>query len=147
MPLDHEVFPRISFHELLRQVIIGLVLRFLIWFVFFGAVVCMPDRFNLLAFGIGRLVIALSVFWSRDGLLWLGEKLGLFQPALERLQKIAADTSIKMNVPFREVLLVRSPMAQAFALPGAVNCCSLSDCSSCVPMMKSPPFAPTNWRI
>jgi Zn-dependent protease with chaperone function len=119
MPMDHEVFPRISFRELVWQAVIGVWLRFLIWFVFFGAVVWMPDQFNLLAFGIGGLVVVLWVIWSRGGLIWFGKKLRLFQSAPERLQKIAADTSVKMNVPFREVLLVRSPMAQAFALPGS----------------------------
>jgi Zn-dependent protease with chaperone function len=119
MPMDCEVFPRISFRELVRQAFIGILLRFLIWVVFFGAVVWMPDRFNLLALGIGGLVIALSVLWSRGGLIWFGKKFGLFQPAPERLQKIAVYTSAKMNVPFREVLLVRSPLAQAFALPGS----------------------------
>ena len=117
-PLDHELFPRISFRDLLRQAAIGILLRFLIWFVFLGAAVLMPDKFNELVFAIGGAVIGLSVIWSRGGLIWLGRKLGLFQPAPERLRRIATDTSARMNVPFREVLLMRSPLAQAFALPG-----------------------------
>jgi Zn-dependent protease with chaperone function len=119
LPLDHEVFPRIPFRDLLRQAAIGILLRFLIWFVFIGATILMPDEFNQMALGIGGMVIALWVLWSRGGLIWLGRKLGLFRPAPERLQKIAAATSEKMNVPFREVLLMRSPMAQAFALPSS----------------------------
>jgi Zn-dependent protease with chaperone function len=119
IPMDHEIFPRISLRDLLRQAVIGILLRFLIWVVFFGAAILMPNRFNLLALGIGALVVALSVIWSRGGLIWFGKKLGLFQPAPERLQKITVDTSAKMNVPFREVLLMRSPIAQAFALPNS----------------------------
>ena len=118
-PTDHEIFPRIPLRDLLRQAIIGLLLRFLIWFVFIGAAVLMPDEFNELAWGIGGAVIGLWVIWSRGGLIWLGRKLGLFLPAPERLRKIAADTSARMNVPFREVMLVRVQLAQAFALPGS----------------------------
>jgi Zn-dependent protease with chaperone function len=119
IPMDHEIFPWISLSDLLRQAVIGILLRFLIWVVFFGAAVWMPNRFNLLALGIGVLVVALSVIWSRGGLIWFGKKLGLFQPAPEQLQKITVDTSAKMNVPFREVLLMRSRIAQAFALPNS----------------------------
>lgn len=116
LPMDHEVFPRIPFRELLRQAAIGILLRFLIWFIFIGAAVFMPDEFNQRAFAIGGIVIVLSVLWSRGGFIWLGLRLGLFQTATERLQKISNDTAAKMNVPFRQVLLMRSPTAQAFAL-------------------------------
>ena len=118
-PLDHELFPRIAFHEWLRQAAIGVLLRFLIWFVFLGAAVLMPDEFNQLAFAIGCGVVGLWIIWTRGGLVWLGRMLGLFQPAPERLRKIVADTSARMNVSFREVWLMRSPSAQAFAMPGA----------------------------
>lgn len=117
LPLDHEIFPRISLRDLLRAAAIGILLRFLIWFVFIGAAVLMPDEFNLLTLWIGGMVIGLWEIWSRGGLIWLGRKLGLFLPATERLRKIAIYTAAKMNVPFREVLLMRSPLAQAFALP------------------------------
>ena len=55
--------------------------------------------------------------WSCGGFLWFGRKLGLFGPAPERLRKIVAETSARMNVLFREVLLMHSPLAQAFAFP------------------------------
>jgi len=118
-PLDHELFPRISFHEWLRQAAIGILLRFLFWFVLLGAAVLMPDEFNPMALAIGCGVVGLWVIWARAGWVWLGRILGLFQPAPERLRKIVADTSTRMNVPFREVWLMRSPSAQAFAMPSA----------------------------
>lgn len=118
-PFDHELFPRISFHEFLRQAAIGILFRFLIWFVFLGAAVLMPDTFNLLGFAIGCGVVGLWVIWAQGGIVWLGRRLGLFEPAPERLRKIVADTSARMNVTFREVWLMRSPSAQAFAMPGA----------------------------
>ncbi len=117
LPLDRELFPRIALRELLRQVVIGILFRFLIWFVFLGAIVLMPDEFNQLALTIGATVLVLWVVWLRGGVTWLGRMLGLFQPAPERLKKIVADVSARMNVPYREVLLMRFPTAQAFALP------------------------------
>lgn len=117
-PLDRELFPRISLHEWLRQAAIGILLRFLVWFVFLGAAILMPDEFNLLALTVGCGVVGLWMIWARGGFVWLGRMLGLFQPAPERLRKIVADTSARMNVPFREVWLMRSPTAQAFAMPG-----------------------------
>jgi Zn-dependent protease with chaperone function len=116
-PLDHELFPRISSREWLRQVAIGILLRFLIWLVFLGAAVLMPDEFNQQALILSAAVVCLWAIWSTGGLIWLGRVLGLFQPAPDRLKKIVAETSVRMNVPYREVMLIRSPTAQAFALP------------------------------
>ena len=116
LPLDREVFPRIFLPELLRQAVIGMLLKSLILFVFIGATVWMPQEFNQMTFAICALVLILSVVWSRGGLVWLGRKLGLFVPAPARLHMIVAETSNRMQVPFCEILLIRSPVAQAFAL-------------------------------
>jgi hypothetical protein len=138
LPTDREVFPRIPLRDLLRQVVIGMLLRFLIWFVFIGAAVSMPDKFGQLTLWIAGMVIGLWVVWSRGGLIWFGRKLGLFLPAPERLQKITADTSARMKIPVREVLLMR---------PIPANCCSRNACWNWLPMTKLPPFAPMSWRI
>lgn len=116
LPADREVFPRIALHELFNQLLIVFLLRFLIWFVFIMAVVLMPDEFNDMAWQIGGGVVGLWMVWSYGGFVWVGRKLGLFRPAPERLQKVVEDTSARMGVKFREVLLMRSPMAQAAAL-------------------------------
>ena len=44
IPMDHEMFPRIEWKDLLRQVAIACLFRFLIVFVFIGAMASMPDR-------------------------------------------------------------------------------------------------------
>jgi Zn-dependent protease with chaperone function len=116
-PADREVFPRISYRDLLRQSVIGALMRFLIWFVFIGATVLMPHEFNALAWNIVGAVCSLWVIWARGGFIWVGRKLGLILPATERLQKIADGASAKMNIPFREVMLMRVPVAQAVAFP------------------------------
>jgi len=116
IPLNREVCPRISLRELSRLIVIGVLLQSLIWLVFLGATVFMPDEFDGRALAISAMVAALLVILSRGGSVWIGRKLGLFLPAPERLRKIAADTSIKTNVLFHDVLLIRSPQAQAVAL-------------------------------
>jgi Zn-dependent protease with chaperone function len=115
-PLDREVFPRISLPYLLRQTLIGVLLRSLIRIIFLGAIIFMPNEFNFTAWAIFGAVLCLWVLWTRGALIFLGRKFNLFQPAPARLQKIADDVSQKMNIPFREVLLIRAPVAQAFAL-------------------------------
>lgn len=115
---DHEVFPRIPVPDLLRQIAIGWLMVFLIWVVFFGAAVFMPHEFNATAWTIGGIVVLLLVLWNKGGWIWLGRRLGLFQPAPERLVRIVSDTSSRMNISYREVLLMRSPHCQALAAPG-----------------------------
>jgi Zn-dependent protease with chaperone function len=117
-PLDREIFPRISVADLLYQAMVGLVLRLLIWFVFLGAAVMMPDEFNASCLAMGAVVLWSWTLWARDGFIWAGRKLGLLLAAPERLQTIATETSTRMNIPFREVLLIRVPIAQAYALQG-----------------------------
>jgi Zn-dependent protease with chaperone function len=111
-----EVFARISKSEIFRSIVIGSLLQMLGWLVFISAAVCMPKEFNLLAWSIGGVVMLFWIFWSRYGWLWMGKKMGLYLPAPERLSKIVAETSIKMKIPYGEVLLIRSPFCQAYAV-------------------------------
>jgi Zn-dependent protease with chaperone function len=115
--LDHEVFARVSIPDLLREAAIGWLMRFLIWIIFIAAAVAMPDEFNLAALGIGVAVVLLWTMWARGGFIWLGKAIGFFVPAPGRLRKIVEEMSSKMNVPFREVLLMRSSFCQAYAVP------------------------------
>lgn len=114
--LNREVFPRISVPNLVREVMAGWLMRFLIWLIFIAAAVAMPDRFNLLALGIGIAAVLLWALWARGGLIWLGKMIGLFVPAPERLVKIVRDTSVAMKVPYQNVLLMQSSFCQACAL-------------------------------
>jgi Zn-dependent protease with chaperone function len=117
IPMEREIFPRISVRSALRQSAIGWLLRFFIWFVFLSAAILMPDEFGAQTAVIAAGVVLLATLWSRDGLVWFGRKVGLFLPAPERLRRIVTETASRMNVPFRQLLLMRVPMAQAFAIP------------------------------
>ena len=116
LPLDHEIFPRVSGHDLLRQAAIGSLQRFLFLFVFLGGAALMPDEFSRATWIIAGVVIGIGFLWSRGGWIWLGRKMGLFRPAPDRLTRIATETSIKMKIPFRDVLVMRVSLAQALAV-------------------------------
>ena len=116
LPLDHEIFPRISGHALFRQAVVGSLQRFLLLFVFLGGAALMPAEFGDPTWIIAGMVIGIGLLWSRGGGMWLGRKLGLIVPAPERLRKIAAEMSLKMSIPFREVLVIRVSVAQALAV-------------------------------
>ena len=117
IPMDREVFPRIQLNDLLRQVAVTWLIRFLVWLVFLAAIALMPPEFNAQTVIIAAAVLILCILWKQDGWFHVGRKLGLLLPPPARLQNIASDTSAKMNVSFKELYLVRFSLAQAFAVP------------------------------
>ena len=62
IPMDREVFPRIAMRDLVRQVALGWLMRFLIWFIFLSAVAVMPNEFNWQVMMLAIAVIA----WCRQ---------------------------------------------------------------------------------
>jgi len=121
VPMDHEVFPRTPLNELLRQTAVSWLMRFAIWLVFLSAIALSPDQFGFQSLIIFVVVLGLLILWNRRGWIWTGRKLGLFLPPPERLQNIVRDTAAGMNVPVRELWLMRSARAQAFAMPDSAR--------------------------
>jgi Zn-dependent protease with chaperone function len=119
LPLVHEVFPRIMARDLFRQAACACLMQLLIWFVFIGAMVLMPDELNLQAAMIGGGVLVLWEVWNRAGIVWVGRRIGLVTAAPERLKRIMGDTAAKMNVPFREVFLMRVSWGRAGVFPAS----------------------------
>jgi len=119
IPMDHEVFPRIPMRALLRQVAATWTMRFLLWSVFLTAIALMPLQFSWEAWAVALAVLAMCVFWTCDGWIRIGRKLGLFAPAPERLQRIVSEIAAKMNVTVREICMTRISLAQAYALPAS----------------------------
>jgi len=78
IPMDLEVFPRISAGELLRQAVANWFIRILQWFVFLCAITFNSDHFDFQAIGIFILVFLLCIFWNSSGWLFVGRKVGLF---------------------------------------------------------------------
>ena len=117
IPLDREIFPRISTRELVRQCVLSWFIQFLTTGVFLTAIALMPDVFNWLAAMITLALLLLLFIWSRTGALGLCRLLGLCVRPPERLREIVRDTAGKMNAAFRDVWLLRSPFAAAYAIP------------------------------
>jgi Zn-dependent protease with chaperone function len=117
IPMGRELFPRIPLEDLLRQTAAHWLIRFTVWFIFLGAVALMPDEFNVQALTIVVVVLALCIFWSHLGWIWVGRKFGSILPPPERLQNIVRTTAAEMNVSFQELWLMRDFMAQAYAMP------------------------------
>jgi len=117
MPAYREVFPRIVTCELLKQRVMGLLIRLAIWLGYLAAAIAMPDTFNWLALVITAAMILFYIFCLRGGMIWLMRQLGYIGPAPARLQAIVDQTSGKMGVACKSVWLMRSPVAQAYAFP------------------------------
>lgn len=118
VPMDREVFPRIPWPSLWRQVGLGWIMRFLMWSFFLIAIALMPKEFNLECLGIAAALIGLLVWYEQIGGMYLGKKLGLLAEPPERLRRIVNDTADRMNIPYRELWLLRTSFAQAYAIPG-----------------------------
>ena len=119
VPMDREVFPRIGLSDLLRQIGVTCLIRFLMWFVFLATTALMPPEFNVQALVLSVILLAACILWNRNGWVYLGRKLGWILPAPERLQNIVVETATLMKVPFKELWLIRISLAQAFAMPGS----------------------------
>jgi len=115
--LDRELRPWLSWREWLRLAAIGFSLRSVQWVAFIGAATLMPNEFNAEAWTIIYLTLILWGVYVKL-LSRLAKALGWLIPPPERLQNIVTATAAKMNVRCREVLVMRLPMAQAYAVPG-----------------------------
>lgn len=118
VPMDREVFPRISPANLWRQVALGFTTRLLLWSFFLIAIALMPERFNLASLGIATALVGLLVWYEQIGGMYLGRKLGLLVEPPERLRRIVAATAAQMHVSYRELWVLRISFAQAYAIPG-----------------------------
>lgn len=118
LPLNREIYPRITLRELIRIGVKGYLVTFLYLAGFLVILVVMPNEFNLEAGCLGLLALCLVEFWQRGLMMRLGKKIGWQVPAPERLRRIVTETAARMHVEVREILLIRVPIAQAVALPG-----------------------------
>jgi len=117
VPAHREVFPRIRPRELLVQLLANLLLRSPLWFALIMTTVFMPPEPNGATLLLGIFLYIVVDLWVHFG-SWMARKIGFIRPAPERLRTIAEAASAKMGIKFREVSVIRSPMAQAFAIIG-----------------------------
>lgn len=116
--LTHEVFPRISWSDSFRQSTTGFLQTTLRMTVLVAAVILMPGYVDLQIDCFAILIVLIALAWVTRVSSWFATAVGLFVPAPERVLKIAHEISAKMKIPYRRILLIRSPRAHAFAFPG-----------------------------
>jgi Zn-dependent protease with chaperone function len=117
LPLDHEIFPWIPQKTLWRWTAINGISRLLIWTALIGVILWMPDRFGWRAIAMGGGIIILWLLWTSEGVIWVWRTLGILKAAPARLLGIVTETSARMGIPFREVLVLDAPLPQAYANP------------------------------
>jgi Zn-dependent protease with chaperone function len=114
--MGKELFPRLNAPDYFRNLILGWLMRLVVWSVFVASAATMPRELNLRA-GIGFLAVVLFLIaWSYDGWLRVGKLFGLVAPADEELCRVVDDVSRKVGIPVRSVLLLKSDMCAAYAL-------------------------------
>jgi len=114
---DHEVYPWITPQDWLHQALANWTLRFA-WCLFFLVVIAaMPDVLDWRAWALSGALIAAYVVWAWGGLVWCCGRLRLLKPPSERLKRLVAEVSAKLNISSPRVWLLKSPAAAAFALP------------------------------
>jgi Zn-dependent protease with chaperone function len=115
--MDREVFPHVQWRDLMRQLGFALALQAFPWLVLVGALITMPNVFNLQSAIVAIAAVALTAFWSQGGFIRVGQRFGFFVEPSATLQEIVRNTAARMNVPVKRVWLLRIPLAQAWALP------------------------------
>lgn len=117
VPMDLELFPRYKTPDLLRTIALGWLMRSVLVAGFVVAAICMPRELNgQAAIVLGALVLFL-IAWSYDGWIRLGKLFGLLKPADEKLRVLVEDESRQTGIRVRSVLLIKSEMSLAYALP------------------------------
>jgi len=117
--LTREVFPRASWPDLFRQMAFGFLMNSSTVALLIIAIVAMPaDLDDLPGYLLAILFVSGIAGWIRRGASWFAKATGLFRPAPKRLLEIAHETAAKMNIPYRNILLMRAPRSAAFAFPG-----------------------------
>lgn len=117
IPMSREVFPRIDSRTLLRLALQGWTIRLFGWAVLLAAAIAMPDQLNRDAALILCGAVLFVLLWGYDGWIRIGKWIGYIEPADEKLRSMALEVSVKLNVPVRQVLLIKAERAQAYALP------------------------------
>ncbi len=115
-PLVREVFPWLTFRDWLYETLTQWLFWFAGWFVLVGAVAIAPQNFSAgwwLVFGVALVLQTWLIF---GGSLWLGRRLGLVTDAPEGLKNLVMAESGKAGVRCRNVFVIQSSSANAFAL-------------------------------
>jgi len=116
-PLERAMFPTLDFPTWARQFAALPGLRLGLVFLFFMAMVFMPDEDGggMVLIAGGYLALTLLVLFG--GFFRYLRLIGYLEPAGPRLQQIVADSAVRMQVGVRNTWQARGVLANAFASP------------------------------
>jgi Zn-dependent protease with chaperone function len=115
--LSREVFPETTARTWLHEVLASWSLAFLWVGLFATAAALMPIKPDWRTVVLLALILGAYVAWAFGGLMWCLKKLRMLQPGPDRLQRIVRGVSGRMNIALREVWLLNTSSAAAYALP------------------------------
>jgi Zn-dependent protease with chaperone function len=113
--IDCAVFPSLRFMEWAGLAVRGWLVRLSLIGGGICLVRCMPQDFGWRTFLLGTIAVAVLLAMNFGLPIRIGRILGLIEPASARLAGLVAETSIRMNLRFKQVWLMKSPIANAGA--------------------------------
>ncbi|HWD92318.1 MAG TPA: M48 family metalloprotease [Verrucomicrobiae bacterium] len=118
-PFDKRLFPQFSFRSWSQSVLAGWILRFGMLAPLIAAAVIMPEEMDWSIVAIGAVVLGFQIALHYGLWMWMGAKLRLFELASESdpIATIVRRTSEQMNISYRRIWRLRSPVGYAAALP------------------------------
>lgn len=115
---DKIVFPQLSFRTWLFSLATAWTRRIGAWAVLIVAAAIMPDQIGWPTFVIAAVVLVIQIGLCYGLWMWIGKKFGIYVLAQdsEPITEIARRTSQRMNVSYRRIWKMRSPVGYAAAL-------------------------------
>lgn len=118
-PFDKKIYPQFSFKLWLRSAYGGWFMRFGVWGVLVAGGVLMPEIFGwpMVILGVGVIAIQAALHFGLW--IWMLKATGLLVRAKgqDPVSDIVRRTSERMQVPYRDIWILRSPLGYAAALP------------------------------
>ncbi len=116
-PLDHLIFPNLTFRRWLHEVTTAWILRFLFVTVFVVAIIAMPSHLDWDAAAVAFGVVGIQALLVWGGSLWLAKQLRLIVPAPPRLMAIVGTLADRFGLPVPNTWILRGIVCNAYALP------------------------------
>lgn len=117
LPMQREIFPRLSVSVLLRSAAIGLFFRFFYVSLLLIAAAIMPLQPGPAMGVIAVLALAFQLTWSLAGWVWTARLLKFLVPGSSQIRELVETASRQTGIAFSRVWIMRSQAAQALALP------------------------------
>lgn len=114
---DRKIFPESTFRSWGQETLAALAQRFIKWGILLATMILMPAAWDHTAGLVVVWYLLVQILLAWQGGLWLGLKLKVLEPAPDWLLELVNTTARPGSLPPEKILLVKSTLANAFALP------------------------------